>query len=794
MKDRSLLASLGSRELNSIPVDNSPLADALAEYLELQENGNAPTRTEFVARFPEIAAALEECLRQMDWIGQVAGELSEDLLAGGSSEERERGSSPSNRVLGDYRLIRQVGRGGMGIVYEAEQISLRRRVALKVLPTAAMLDPRALARFKNEVHAAASLDHPHIVDVIGVGCERGVHFYAMRFIEGETLAELIAGLRGDAPNIGNSTTPSDSIVEAHGCASQSTLHARQSTVAGNPLGIDHIRRVAELGIQAAEALDHAHQEGIIHRDIKPSNLMLDGRGKLWVTDFGLAHIETSATMTLTGDLVGTLRYMSPEQALGKRAVLDGRSDVYSLGATLYELLTLHPACPGVGREETLRQISDGVPRRPRELVPAIPRDLETIVLKALEKNPLDRFSTAQDFAADLSRFCHQQPIHARPPSVWSRVRAFARRHSAALLAASMGLAVASLVAVVSMGLLWQERNRALNALQDAKDSAKEAELERQNADANFRKAMNGVGLLLGPLQGSEFSDNPVAREIHRQQAELALNFCGKFLQDNPSSTAVRMQMGIAYVSIGQILLGREEHTRAEQALRKAVDLFSQLAADHPTVGLYHLEVAQALNILGQELWASNRRGAARTMFARALDEYNRGLQLEPKNSQTMHLIAWFYVACPDSSFHNPATAVIFAKAAIQHSPESGGHWNTLGLAHYRAGDYSLALDALEKSVELSEGGDNLDCFFLAMTHWQLGQHDSARHWHRRGLRMEKNRSSVLELRHFRAETESLLGISPPDDSNAPPTANDAAAYGNKVGSASCTSCCSRLSS
>jgi serine/threonine protein kinase len=179
----------------------------------------------------------------------------------------------------------------------------------------------------------------------------------------------------------------------------------------------YFRRVAELGIQAARALDHAHALGIVHRDVKPANLLVDGSGKLWVTDFGLAHIQSDARLTMTGDLVGTLRYMSPEQALAKRIVVDHRTDVYSLGATLYELLTLEPAFSGSDRQELLRQIAFEEPKAPRRINKAIPAELETIVQKAMEKNPADRYATAKELADDLRRFLVDEPIRARPANM-----------------------------------------------------------------------------------------------------------------------------------------------------------------------------------------------------------------------------------------------------------------------------------------------------------------------------------------------------------------------------------------
>src|SRR5262245_25655311 len=267
-------------------------------------------------------------------------------------------------VLGDFHILREVGRGGMGIVYEAEQRSLGRRVALKVLPFAATMDPRHLQRFKNEARAAASLHHEHIVPVHGVGEERGVHFYAMQFIDGRPLSALIEDLRrsvGGAPATGalDATAP---YKPAEPSASTGPVAAASTQKGFGDKA--HWRRVAEWGIQAAEALEHAHSLGIVHRDVKPGNLLIDGTGKLWVADFGLAKLEADAGVTVSGDVLGTLRYMSPEQAMARHGLVDHRTDLYALGATLYELLTLRPVVDGADRHELLRKIAFDEPVAP----------------------------------------------------------------------------------------------------------------------------------------------------------------------------------------------------------------------------------------------------------------------------------------------------------------------------------------------------------------------------------------------------------------------------------------------
>jgi serine/threonine protein kinase len=441
------------------------LDEVLGGYFEALAAGRAPDRQEVLALHPDLAAELAQFFADQEavdrWtaslrpIAQAASALAEPLAAG---------------VLGDFRILREVGRGGMGVVYEAEQVSLRRRVALKVLPNAGMLDPRQLQRFHNEAQAAACLHHTNIVPVHFVGSERGVHFYAMQFIDGQTLAAVIQQLRQPAEQTPEEQTTAYQPADHPSPAANTEPLTRQLTRsgAGSKRGREYYRQVAELGAQAAGALDHAHQRGIVHRDVKPGNLMLDHTGRLWVTDFGLAHIQHGeASLTLTGDLVGTLRYMSPEQALAKRLVIDHRTDVYSLGVTLYELLTLRPACDGKDRQELLRQIAFEEPRRPRTLDWGIPAELETIVLKAMEKNPADRYATAKDLADDLRHWLEERPIRARRPSLAQRLRKWARRHrSVVLTAVAAGLLLLALTVVmlaVSNLLIRQEQKRTAEA-------------------------------------------------------------------------------------------------------------------------------------------------------------------------------------------------------------------------------------------------------------------------------------------------------------------------------------------
>jgi serine/threonine protein kinase/WD40 repeat protein len=469
-----------------VPTDAvSIVSDLVDEFTERVNRGEHPDIGEYVARCPELATMIRQVLGTLEMIRQTS-EPGTGGLDGPICDDTVQ------RQLGDYRIIREIGRGGMGVVYEADQISLGRRVALKVLPFAATLDQKQLQRFKNEAQAAAHLHHTNIVPIHAVGCERGVQYYAMQFIEGRTLAEVIDELRraegrqfrDGSDDDGTAGVIRDRLaatLSMHGpisdaaalAASQPAVDRSCSFAASTPAaatlsteGSTHspgfFRTVAGLGVQAAQALEYAHSEGVVHRDIKPSNLILDNVGRLWVTDFGLARNESDRGLTMTGDLIGTLRYMSPEQALAKRVVLDHRTDIYSLGVTLYELLTLESAVTGTDRQELLRQIAFEEPKSPRRLNKSIPAELETIVLKAMEKNPAQRYSTAQDLADDLNRYLKDEPVRARRVSPLEHLWRWCRRNR---LVTGLTASVVLLITVVGIGgavanLLRTERDRA----------------------------------------------------------------------------------------------------------------------------------------------------------------------------------------------------------------------------------------------------------------------------------------------------------------------------------------------
>jgi serine/threonine protein kinase len=529
-------------------VDDPRLVRAVQEYLDAMEAGQRPQRQEFLHRYRDIAAPLAECLEALEFVHAVSPSLDGPAAGPSSPHPAPLAAADLAVPLGDFRILREIGRGGMGIVYEAEQLSLGRRIALKVLPFALTLDSRQLQRFKNEARAAAQLHHSNIVPIYSVGCERGVHFYAMQYIEGQTLAEVIAELRQLAtPTAGPRATgdsqrtgpyvPSPSSTPPTASVTGTTGPRLAGTTDGSIRSPAFFRAAAQLGVQAAEALEHAHQIGVVHRDVKPANLLVDVRGHLFVTDFGLAQFKSDAALTMTGDLLGTLRYMSPEQALAKRGLVDHRTDVYSLGVTLYELLTLEPAFDGKDREELLRQIAFEEPRPPRRQNKAIPADLETILLKAMAKNPEERYTTAQEMADDLKRFLEQKPIHARRPTVLERAAKWSRRHRAVVASAVGVLLLAAVGFAVSTVLIAREQANTKAAYDRLAEEQKRTQAANEAKEQKSQQALRMLGVF-AQVTDEELPDKPEVREVRRKLLLALREYCQDFIQQYPEDPSL----------------------------------------------------------------------------------------------------------------------------------------------------------------------------------------------------------------------------------------------------------------
>jgi len=549
------------------------LDEVILEYIDNVEAGGMLDRDKFINRHPEFRAELESFFDNRDCVELVAAPLREAAedehrlrmefgklsatrshVPGNSSNRQEayptNSSDSAIGQLGEFRLLSEIGRGGMGIVYEAEQQSLQRRVALKVLPFAAAIDAKHVLRFKNEALAAGMLNHPHIVPVYSVGNERGVHFYAMQLIDGQSLAALIAELRehsavrdaalkrsGASRPVSESSVPLDRTACAVPLQTDAAFASQHETDAQfrRDFETQHSQRddrffrtAARLMLQAAEALQHAHESGIIHRDVKPANLLVDLCGNLHITDFGLAQIRSEVGLTRTGDTPGTLRYMSPEQAAGRRAFVDRRTDIYSLGATFYELLTLTPIFEGQDVQELLTQVFDALPQPLRTLDKSIPVELEIIVLKATNKSPDDRYQSAGELAADLRRYLDNQPIMARRPSLIDRARKWARRHPSAVIG---GLAFMLVVSVISLA-----------AFVMVDGAYRRERLRADEAEAQFQLARRSVDELVR-VSEEELAYNPAAESLRRRLLTSVLSSYQEFIEQRRGDP--RAQEGLA---------------------------------------------------------------------------------------------------------------------------------------------------------------------------------------------------------------------------------------------------------
>src|SRR5215468_9330332 len=309
--------------------------------------------------------------------------------------------------FGDYELLEQIGRGGQGVVFRARQKSLNRTVALKVINLGQWASKAHVKRFRREAEAAAHLEHPCIVPIYEVGERDGQCYFSMKFVEGGQLDEVVR--REPMP----------------------------------------IRRAAELIVKMARTVHYAHEHGILHRDIKPGNILLDKNGEPQLTDFGLAQlVESESTVTATLDVLGTPSYMAPEQAMGNNAEVSSATDVYGLGAVFYQLLTGQPPFAGGATYETIKLLLDTEPKQPRILNPKIDRDLSTICLKCLEKDPKRRYSSALALAEYLERWLKHEPIQARRTGVFTRGRKWVRRNPSIAVMVLMLLALAAPLGVV----------------------------------------------------------------------------------------------------------------------------------------------------------------------------------------------------------------------------------------------------------------------------------------------------------------------------------------------------------
>lgn len=655
--------------------DRNPVEVLAEEFAHRCRQGACPSVSDYAARYPQYADEIRELFPSIGMMEQLRRkENAERELR----ESRSRLDPHRLERIGEYDILREIGRGGMGVVFEARQRSLGRRVALKVL-AAGVRTPKQLLRFRREATAAARLHHTNIVPVFGVGEQDDLHYYVMQFIDGVPLNEVLEELRrfeaspiipaaaetstsattctpervasalfkGDfgaitqpssvseladtasssaVRSIVNPSTPSEKAVAADtqelACPvpADETPGEASSEPAKLALARDgrYWKSVARIGRQVADALAYAHEQGVLHRDIKPGNLLVDAHGTVWITDFGLAKLAQHEALTNSGDVVGTLRYMAPEQFAGHG---DSRSDIYSLGLTLYELLTLVTADKLSPQLQLAKQRSLRGLRSDGNQV-AIPRDLETIVLKATSPDPHRRYNTASELAEDLERFLDDRPIQARRASPVERVWRWSRRNplSAALSATTLALlvvvavvmSVSSVRTKVALESAENERKKAEDALAQVEEQRNRAQAEHARAETNLNLAMEAFQNIVervatrGVPQSYdvELDEEPPHLEgpVTAADAELLqglLKFFGEFAQRNQAD--VQIETAQAHRRIGDIRVRLGQFDQAEVAYREALSIYRALSQAKPHELRPIVAQAEVLNALGDVL-------------------------------------------------------------------------------------------------------------------------------------------------------------------------------------------------
>ena len=522
------------RGLAGDPTAQDAIEDAVSWWVDRLIDGEELDPLEVLARHPGIGHEVVDRLESFVGIG--------------------REGNPGLRRLGDFRVVRELGRGGMGVVYEAHQESMNRRVALKILPAGVAADRTAFLRFLREAQTAGKLHHPAIVGVHSLGVESDTPYYAMEHIEGESLAEMVARRRkGESPV-------------------RASLFAPKGTDQAYYLG------VARAFAQVADGLHHAHREGVLHRDIKPSNLMVDAEDHLRILDFGLAYFEDVGSLTLTGEVVGTPLYMSPEQARRESVPVDHRTDIYSLGATLYEVLTLCPPLRGKDRHDTLRQVVHNDPPGLRSHDSLIPRPLETIVLKCLRKHAESRYNTAQALSQDLARFVKGAPVEARPETRRAQTFRRLRRHRIRIVAAIMLVAAVVAVTWLAVARSRADRERQL-ALYPARLEQAVGKLESGAwVLGAASEALSAGGVDFRVVEPDDFRD--VTEIGGKGTVRAAITELESLIRDCPKEPEARFHLARAYRTLGRSRLALAEIEavlRVDPAFLAAEEMRADLA-------------------------------------------------------------------------------------------------------------------------------------------------------------------------------------------------------------------------
>ena len=796
--------------------DRDPLDCLADDFAARCRRGESPSIAEYAAAHPCLAERIEELFPA---VAMLERWRIDERATRQAVSVRERFARAPER-LGDYGILRELGRGGMGIVYEAEQRSLARRVAVKILPKHVLLLDRHLQRFQREAQTAARLQHTNIVPVFGAGEHEGLHYYVMPLVRGVGLDEVIGALRssslpgGDAGTISRGNEPTVSSASLRRCRWRSRQRvagrglpydsARAAALvrqliarkfpdaaaerAGGPLppasrlaplpdgaALPAWRWAARIGLQAAEALRYAHAQGTLHRDIKPGNLLIDEDGNVCVADFGLARAVERAETGPTSEVAGTLRYMAPEQRCGRA---DERSDVYALGLTLYELLTLQPAAADPSRPSVAAGRTEAVPPLPpRKIDATIPRDLETVVLKCLAAEPAQRYPSADALASDLRCCLDDRPIRARRASCRERVARWGRRNPA--LAATSALAGLLLVALVAIGIRSDVRTR--RAYAEATRALARAEATAQLA----RHALDGIYVQLSPERvriaanadrpgaGCELPDRAGARVAASPELASVLGnllvYYDRLAEQAPADRRLLLESAVAGRRVGDIRQRLGQLDQAEHEYRRVADRLAALPA--PLDLGVQLERARIHNELGNVYSTRCEFGRAHQFHRQAL-----GLLQAVEGASQVGADYRYELARTYYLLANKRLGAMDARRDVEVRPPRmppGPH-------HYKSGEYRLTAIAILESLAQREPADPDVRFLLALCHRMSGigpsaEQSLARIAGRRRARqvLEELKAEYPEVADYRYElavtwASDSVGLFPWEEGVVPP--------------------------
>ncbi len=649
-----------------------------------------------------------------------------------------------------YRIIDVLGQGGMGVVYRAVQAKLKRTVALKVLPAViGAASPSAVSRFRREAHSAARLHHTNIVPIYDFGESHGGYYYAMELITGQPLNVLV---RRFSEQNAASASPTRLADLLHHLTSDpdgvGALDVRSSDSSGGSIATaelrapgksrQYFRQVARWIADAADALHYAHGEGIIHRDIKPANILLSAEGRIMIGDFGLAKSADEETLTMTGSLLGTVRYLSPEQAMARRVPVDHRTDIYSLGATMYELLTFQPVYVSDDDKQILSAIITKEPVAPHKIIPSVPNELETICLKTLEKSPDARYDTARAMAEDLRRFISDLPIVAKRPGPLKRALKFARRRKALVTAVT----AITLFVAASVGLVIVERQRKEAETTRLLDAGRRAlkDNDFDAAESLFRDVLRldpRSAIALGNIAIAK-KDKYVSQSPRAAKPELlaeADDYFDRAIELAPDKPKLWNIRGVSLYLAGRL-------DESERALQKALSLDPELySADANLARVFAIkgewDLALEHAIAVTHLDADHRFdkyavGAWRTlgtiqMFLNeptALESLENAKKCESDNKGASLLLARYHLM--HEGKRHAEDALFHARNAREHSAlEDGRVQRVSAQASLRNGEYRLAIEFAGKAIRM---GDLpvVNHLLMAVAYARLGEVEQAR--------------------------------------------------------------------